>query len=121
MHKILIIIVFIVASCQQKESEPQTYYIITYRTSLNTYGTGYQDEKNIDSVEIENDSLAFWKGVTTYTANLMAQNMIKKQGGNPPYTTHSFDVLDKNGNSILHRISEIEMQKAQLYIKEHNQ
>lgn len=105
-------------SCKQ-EAPKKIYYVVSDQLSELYPGAGYRPKKDYDTIQVENDSLAFWKGVYQYVAELRTQNMLLKRGiKNPPYVTKGFDVLDDREISILQKIPPSELEKSKKFIEE---
>lgn len=107
-------VLLLLISCKQ-QPEKKKYYIEISQKAM--YVTGYEDRVKRDSVLLENDSLAFWEGIRTYTAHLITDKLLKDKGiKNLTSITKDFDVLNSDEISILPTISVEEKLKAEKYI-----
>jgi len=96
------------------------YTVVLKRKEQSLVSGDYENRTKEEVITVANDSLAFWKGVTAYTAELMAQKSLRQAGvKNLPYETNEFDVLDENGLSIFGSLSESNKQKALEFIDSH--
>lgn len=118
-----ILILLLLASCQQavkpKQSEKKKYFIHIERKSQSIFTGGYENETHVDSIFAETDSAAYWEGVKSFTAEQMADKLIKDNGKQSPYSALRFDVLDRDKISILPAIPDELKQKAREFINSH--
>ena len=103
-----VLLLLIICSCQQKakDAELKSYAIITERKQLDSYGSGYETVMHVDSIKVENDSIAYHKAVIQYVASLLTEKKLNKQGiKNHPYYDKGFKVVDESGADIKHNLS----------------
>jgi hypothetical protein len=117
--KYILVILFLIGCNTEKKPELKKYYVVIEIKELPILGGDYEDSKKIDTINVENDSIAYWKGVIAYTASLRTDNLLKKQGiKNAPYYATGFEVLNEYGNDISGNLSETLKAQAKKFIEE---
>lgn len=114
---VILILVLAAPACKQ-EPGPKKYYIVIERDAQELASDRYKPEIQIDSIEVENDSVAYWKGIYSFVAGLVTEKKLKGQGYQPSFKYKDFDVLDENRASILSGISPSLKEKADAFTRE---
>jgi hypothetical protein len=106
---LLLIAVFGCSSLPSKKK----YIVIVQAPGLDIVSSQYRNEVKVDTIEAENDSVAYMQGVFSYAAEMRVAKKL-----HPKYLPKGFEVHDQNGTDISYRLSEGTKDKANTIIKE---
>jgi hypothetical protein len=95
------------------------YYIVIKQKERDIVSGYYSPSVKIDSIEVETDSIAYWKGIFAYGGGLRAGKLLKEKGYDLPTVTENFDVLNSEKISILPFISETNKKTAMDFLNKH--
>ena len=68
------------AAQEYNKSAEKNFYITTEQKEQSIITGRYEKNNHLDSVSVAYDSLAFWEGVTQYTAEKMSEKLLREKG-----------------------------------------